>query len=315
MEEETRGAARADLAVVQDRPPTEGRWDAKVGSELTRLLHGEFPDDSPARQSLEQSAIKVLTRCVAPDAQAATNTGLVVGYVQSGKTLSFTSVAAAAHDNGYRLVILVAGSTHILANQSRDRLIRDLDVTGGALTRPWRHFHNPEAGQADMIRSALEAWTKEGYRRKTLLITLLKNSARIRKLAAILETFSSDVLGAALVVDDEADQVSLNNAVRKGKQSATYVAIRTLRDALPTHSYLQYTATPQANIFIPLIDLLSPDFCEVLEPGPTYVGGQLIFGERGAAIVRNIPPDELGGWGGSPSISVQGAENFLGWSR
>ena len=45
-------------------------------------------------------------------------TGLVVGYVQSGKTLSFTTVMALARDNNYQLVIVVAGTSKPLLNQS-----------------------------------------------------------------------------------------------------------------------------------------------------------------------------------------------------
>jgi hypothetical protein len=56
---------------------------------------------------------------------------------------------------------------------------------------------------------------------------------------------------------------------------------------------LQYTATPQANIFIPLWDRLSPTFCEPLEPGDGYVGGYRVFIEREDDLVRSISQNDL----------------------
>ena len=82
----------------------------------------------------------------------------------------------------------------------------------------------------------------------------------------------------ALIIDDEADQASLNNLVRSEELSSTYRRLRELRELLPLHTFLQYTATPQAPILINLIDVLSPDFSRVLDPGPDYVGGpRLLF--------------------------------------
>ena len=57
-------------------------------------------------------------------------TGLVLGQVQSGKTLSFTAVAAMARDNGYRVVIVITGTTTTLLDQSVNRLRRDLGLPG-----------------------------------------------------------------------------------------------------------------------------------------------------------------------------------------
>ena len=54
------------------------------------------------------------------------NTGLIIGKIQSGKTLSFTSVMALARDNGYRIVIVISGRTNLLLKQTIDRLKNDL---------------------------------------------------------------------------------------------------------------------------------------------------------------------------------------------
>ena len=80
-----------------------------------------------------------------------------------------------------------------------------------------------------------------------------------------------------LVIDDEADQASLNTKVKKGETSTTYQRILSLREYLPHHTFLQYTATPQAPLLINLIDVLSPKFAKVLTPGSKYTGGKAFF--------------------------------------
>ncbi|MDA2766724.1 hypothetical protein PDQ78_29660, partial [Bacillus cereus group sp. Bc008] len=131
----------------------------------------------------------------------------------------------------------------------------------------------------------------EDIYKQTILITVLKNHKRINKLAEILEAL--DLNGTSvLIIDDEADQVSLNTGVSQGEESATYSCLMRLRKALPNHTYLQYTATPQAPLLISIIDSLSPNFVKVLEPGDAYVGGRDFFGSNSAHI-NIIPPSEV----------------------
>jgi len=54
--------------------------------------------------------------------------GLVIGYVQSGKTTNFTGVIAKSIDSGYRLIIILAGTLNLLRNQTQRRL--DMDLVG-----------------------------------------------------------------------------------------------------------------------------------------------------------------------------------------
>ena len=63
------------------------------------------------------------------------------------------------------------------------------------------------------------------------------------------------------------------------KTSATYDAILKMRAVLPGNTYIQYTATPQANILISMQDLLSPKSHTLLTPGEGYIGGMLYFGK------------------------------------
>jgi len=96
----------------------------------------------------------------------------------------------------------------------------------------------------------------------------------------------------SLVIDDEADQAGLNNQVNDAGQSTTYARLLALRDSLSHHTFLQYTATPQAPLLINIIDALSPDFAEVLTPGEDYFGGYDFFDEH-PELVRTIPASEI----------------------
>lgn len=271
--------------------PDGDGWDPVIGNELERLLNKKFPDDPIAKRAVRESTARILRRCVNPEPNAddTQNTGLVVGYVQSGKTLSFTSVAAAAHDNRFRCIAVIAGSSLNLADQNKDRLARDLDI-GTHFRRPWHRAHNPTTAQLHELRTALAGW--DTGRPKTLLLTSLKHHGHIQNLGSLIEALG-DAASPMLIIDDEADQISLNTRVNQNGESSNYSQILGLRDRAPRHTYLQYTATPQANIFIPLWDRLSPSFCEPLEPGAGYVGGHRVFVEREDHLVRIISQNDL----------------------
>ena len=109
-----------------------------------------------------------------------------------------------------------------------------------------------------------------------------------------------------LIVDDEADQASLNsygrrNSMEEGEEilSSTYSAILKMREALPSNTYIQYTATPQANLLINIQDLLSPDSHTLLYPGEGYIGGKLFFGKGknhalyNGSLIKEIPESEV----------------------
>ena len=223
-------------------------------------------------------------------------TGLVVGYVQSGKTLSFTTVMALAHDNSYQLVIVVAGTSKPLLDQSTQRLRRDLRVDEVEGNLRWVTYTNPANNENNRryIQQALDEWRDPQVppgETATVLITVMKNHRHMANLTALLGCLN--LAGVpALIVDDEADQASLNTLVKRNKESTTYRRLLELRDIVPCYTFLQYTATPQAPLLINIIDALSPQFVEVLEPGKSYVGGQTFFGVANA-LTRVIPPQDI----------------------
>ena len=281
------------IRIVATRPRPGMRWQPVVGPEVLGLVEKKL-SDSDSRESVIGEAIDVLSRCVPPSAPKEQSTGLVVGYVQSGKTLSFTAVTALARDNGYRLVIVIAGTTKNLATQSRDRLLDDLGLQDTSFPK-WQHFHNPSAMDGARIRDVLSEWADPNVpdeERRCVLVTVLKYHSRLRELVGMLSSLGNLSSTPALVIDDEADQASLNSLVREGALSTTYARIRELKATLPHHTFLQYTATPQGNLLINLIDVLSASFAVVLEPGVNYVGAQTFFAS-GAPYLELIPTVEI----------------------
>lgn len=270
-----------------------GRWEPVAGTEAIHLLNRKLEDLDQQREVLS-SARDVLSRCVPPTDNHGSHTELVIGYVQSGKTLSFTTVIALARDNNFRFVIVLSGVTKELATQSKDRLLEDLAIHG-ARVAPWHHLHNPRLDRTEEVRNVLAEWREAGVpadQRRTVLITVLKNHANLRHLHSLLQALGPELQVPALVVDDEADQASLNNLIRQGRQSTTYRRIQELRQALPQHSYLEYTATPQATLLINLFDLLSPETVILLNPGRDYVGGKE-FTTVDSPFVRVIPDADI----------------------
>ena len=127
--------------------------------------------------------------------------------------------------------------------------------------------------------------------KKTVLITVLKHHHRLQHLTSLVRAIGLDRV-PVLIIDDEADRASLNTEVAQGQESTTYRCLMALRQGFPCHTYLQYTATPQAPLLISIIDSLSPNFVEVLDPSDEYVGGKEFFADN-QAYVRVIPPQDV----------------------
>lgn len=231
------------------------------------------------------------------DTKAPSVTHLAFGLVQSGKTMSFTALTAMARDNNYRLIFYLSGSATNLYNQTYNRLLNDLYRIDS------NHYRmiKENAQMANDIKNAMNLSKKP-----IILVPILKHHTHINKLAKICQsdTFKDAMKNeTVIIIDDEADQASLNNygyqnsKTGQFKRSSTYDAILKLRLALPGHSYVQYTATPQAQILISIDDILSPKSHTVLDAGKGYTGGELFFknepkGIVSGSLIKVIPEDE-----------------------
>lgn len=255
--------------------------------------------------NLRATTCDILNHCNPHDASAnAETTHLVVGYVQSGKTMSFTGVLAMARDNGYRVAVVLTGVTTNLQGQTADRLEKDL-VSDDDTDR-FAFLGNPSMDDAPQLIKALRLSNKP-----LVVIPILKHRKYIDNVTALFQNENlKKVLGneTVLIIDDEADQASLNSYGYKNskatteeeeKQSAIYASILRMRAMMPGNSYIQYTATPQANILITTMDLLSPKSHTLLIPGEDYVGGKAFFGADNnnalydGKLVVEIPSKEV----------------------
>jgi len=285
------------------------KWQPYQGEEIDGLIKTKgFVDEvgniNSTGERIIDETFRIMEMCGNPNATLSNDTGLVIGYVQSGKTLSFTSLAALANDNHYQIIIIIAGTSIPLSNQSFDRMKKDLRFET-RFDRKWTIIKNPGTQEdGDTIQMKLEQWADNSFPKEncsTILLTVMKNGNRLRNLTDLLRTVNLNNV-PTLIIDDEGDQASLNtrasvNAnegtpVNEGEVSTIYRRINDLRNIFPHHTFLQYTATPQANLFINIMDRLSPNFIKLLTPGTDYTGGNTLFIQN-PNIIREIPTAQI----------------------
>ena len=128
------------LIKVVDVPPTGWYTPAMQAARnfywsgfSEHLRASDWPEESI--NDLDESTLAVMERFADPtQAEARPKKGLVAGYVQSGKTANITGVIAKAADAGYRLIIVLSGTTKLLRAQTQRRL--DQELLGKELIRP-----------------------------------------------------------------------------------------------------------------------------------------------------------------------------------
>lgn len=229
--------------------------------------------------------------------------GLVVGYVQSGKTANFTAVAARAADVGYRLIIVLSGIHDSLRNQTQRRLNRELVDVGVdwiTLTDAAEDFHEPLVADGFASTGTVLVVAKK-------ITPILK---RINQWLGKLEGRLSEL--AVLLIDDEADQASINTRGNRRDPSVdeetvpdedtapslTNALIRDILNKCQRATYIAYTATPFANILIDPEanddhvgqDLFPKDFVVQLPRPDGYTGTEELFGvsAQGRDVLRPV---------------------------
>ncbi len=288
--------------------PTWGRLEHML------LSDGRWkPDQVP---SLASESFRVLRHLRDPLTNGCfSGRGLVVGYVQSGKTANYTAVAARAVDAGYRLIIVLSGIHDALRNQTQERLERELVGWPDDCGKPpgWTLLTRREA---DFEGGDPATLSRSG----AFLAVVKKNTHILRKLIEFLGAAGALVEDLpALIIDDEADQASINTRGNRAPDPAldeeedasdqasapspTNKLIRTLLGLLPRVSYVAYTATPFANIFInPQAldreageDLFPRDFALQLPKPEGYTGTEELFGvsAQGRDVLRAVPDDDV----------------------
>ncbi len=203
--------------------------------------------------------------------------GLIYGLIQSGKTGVLTVTAAMGADDGYRTIIILTADNDPLYEQTFGRAqeaFPGIDIIG--------------KGDFKDTPSFLQR-IKGG----TCVIVTTKNSGLLNTL---IENFKNgNVRGlSCLIIDDEADQASLNTRASRadGSTSAINERIAELRGFFEKNTYLQVTATPQA-LFLqtPLHDF-RPQFTVLSYPGADYVGGDDFFGIN-SKLITEFPLQDI----------------------
>ena len=227
--------------------------------------------------------------------------GLVVGNVQSGKTAHYTGLVCKAADAGFKVIIIIAGIHNNLRNQTQKRIdegfigehrVRELtsvrreSIGVGKISSERRPIGFTSSNQdftkatADAMGARLSAFNEPA------VFVIKKNPTTLRNLIAWLKpTDGSGITEPLLLIDDEADNASINVAYSKNDISTINDLIRRLLRMFDKSAYVGYTATPFANIFIDPTsddemvadDLFPRSFIVSLDAPTNYVGAKRIF--------------------------------------
>lgn len=229
--------------------------------------------------------------------------GLVVGHVQSGKTANYIGVLCKAADAGYKVIIVLGGLLNSLRNQTQSRIDSDFfgfctklkKETGVAkfsnlrrplsLTTAVEDFRKTTADRVQIDLNSLN---------EPVVLVLKKNVTTLKNLREWIAASNKRGLSnyPLLLIDDEADHASINTNSADKNPTKINQGIRELLKMFPRNSYLGYTATPFANIFISpdnehemqngelYKDLFPRDFILSLEPPTNYIGPATVFNDE-----------------------------------
>lgn len=300
-------------------------------------------------ESVDDATDKILRQLPHPSNQEFQKRGLVLGYVQSGKTANYTALIAKATDAGYRLIIVLSGIDNGLRLQTQVRLKRELVGYPGPDTNS---VPLPPTGRQwiEFTREEMKGDFKPGYANpavlqgpQPVLLVIKKNGAILKRLISWLDKAPLESLQTVpvLVIDDEADQASIDTSGTYQTEediedkeiedpSVINKRIRQILQRFKKSAYVAYTATPFANILIPH-DTYHPDFSDDLYPKdfiidlpkpPGYYGAEELFGisdgpdtERkpGLDILEKVSEEDLDiiDHGGIPDTLKNALQDYI----
>ena len=315
----------------EDVEPWLNDEKANINPELWNRykLYMSKNDPSFPVNDLDDFTDKILDKCVNPKKQGSWDRrGMVVGHVQSGKTSNYVGLINKATDAGYKVIIIIAGTISSLRRQTQERI--DSGYIGRNSSAFIREKENKIVGVGNYtvgtdIYSLTSAYYKSGDEgdfnqaiAKRLNIPIGRNPVVlvIKKNKSILENlidwFSNDINAKvvdgtpklfdvpALIIDDEADAASVNASRDINDIKTINRLIRTLLNIFNQNTFVGYTATPYANLFISQEyneenttvvknktykigeDLFPRDFIINIKAPTNYIGAAKIFGYENA---------------------------------
>jgi len=286
-----------EAEIVSDGGPVWGSEADRVLNVVSRQLtkFSSTPVDDLER--LKADAARVFSRCGDPHGVPERDSQLVVGRVQAGKTSNFTVVTGLARDNGYQLFVVLAGTKSELLDQTLRRLKKTLGAASAA-SLPAFWVQKLSIGSEDTLGSELRTKLSVlrgngGHSGQAPVLVVLKQHDNLLALQYVLEKLDDEIslfTVPTLIFDDEADQASPDNKVGKpgNDTSVIHADIAGVRELLPWHSFLAYTATPQANLLMELNGLLHPRYVTVIDSGTDYVGVEELFDDRVSEYAKEV---------------------------
>lgn len=274
---------------------------------------------------LDDFTDKILDKCVNPQKEGSWDRrGMVVGHVQSGKTSNYVGLINKATDAGYKVIIVIAGTISSLRRQTQERI--DSGYIGRNSSAFIRENENRIIGVGKYkvdteIYSLTSSYFKsndEGDFNQSvanrLNIPIGKNPVVfvIKKNKSILENMidwfskneNTQIINGtpklfnvpALIIDDEADAASVNASKDINEIKTINRLIRVLLNIFNQNTFIGYTATPYANLFISQEynealttfvkgkeyrigeDLFPRDFIINIKAPTNYIGAAKMFG-------------------------------------
>ena len=245
--------------------------------------------------------------------------GMVVGHVQSGKTANYTGLVCKAADAGYKVIIIIAGIHNNLRNQTQRRIDEGFvgfDSSSNLLQKTLPSQSVVGVGRFDFrLRPAAFTTSLRDFNKtiadsvgvplqnlvEPAVFVIKKHTKTLRNLIEWLTAHNaqrgtSTIREPMLLIDDEADNASINIRHRQDKVSRINGQIRQLLQLFDRSCYVGYTATPFANIFIDPDsddemlghDLFPRDFIVSLDPPDNYFGATKVFSDDAERILRNV---------------------------
>ncbi len=240
--------------------------------------------------------------------------GLVIGHVQSGKTANYTGLIARAADAGYKFIVVIAGIHNNLRRQTQQRIDEafigrssdpeDRRNIGVGLAPGYLHPATLTNINEDFNKNtaAKSGWKINDFSKPIILI-IKKNVTTLTALHKWLKALNAGGEGRIsdvpmLLIDDEADNASINTNKEDLDPTRTNAMIRRILGLFAKSCYVGYTATPFANIFINpdaygddvQEELFPRDFIYCLDAPTTYFGAEKVFLNEATSesIVRPI---------------------------
>lgn len=322
------------------RPPTtlvKDKSDGEWFDRRRRLLEGRKQEGFFERYSaflqaadihpnviaqIKKDAEDTLRHCANPegsiDVDQRKRRGLVVGDVQSGKTMNYLGLVNLACDYGYKVILILAGMTDSLRQQTQGRFDEgfigavsrtisssDVKFIGVGVHANGNRYHAVPLTNNDYDFLAFSRKTNNASVEdfsKPVVFVVKKNAPVLKEIAQwLLKSSCQATKQSLLIIDDEADNASVNCRKEGSSPTAINRGIRDLFNQFKVASYIGFTATPFANIFInpeddtSYKDLFPSDFITLLEPPSLYFGAGKVFsfdGERNAPCIRLLDVNE-----------------------